>query len=257
MVRLVDTHNHLYADAFDADRHEAISRSISAGVDRILLPNIDLGSINNMHALEDAYPDNIFSMMGLHPCDVKEDFRRDLEIMYSNFSERKYVGVGEVGMDLYWDSSTKPWQEEALQIQIKWAEELNLPLSLHTRNATQEVIQILKPYKNKVTGVFHCFSESKELAHEIIKLGFKLGIGGVITFKKAGIRDVIADLGIEHLVLETDSPYLAPMPYRGKRNEPSYVRLIADEISQLTGKSIIEVAKQTTLNAESIFGLQT
>lgn len=255
MVRLVDTHNHLYVDAFDEDREEAISRSISAGVDRILLPNIDVDSIPKMHALEDAYPGKIFSMMGLHPCDVKEGFRADLELMYSKFTDRKYVGVGEVGMDLYWDSSTKPWQEEALQIQIKWAEEFNLPLSLHTRNATQEVIQILKPYKNKVRGVFHCFSESKELANEIIKLGFKLGIGGVITFKKAGIRDVIAELGIDHLVLETDSPYLAPTPYRGKRNEPAYVRLIADEIAQLTGKSTVEVAKQSTLNAESIFGL--
>ena len=255
MVRLVDTHNHLYADAFDEDRLEAISRSVNAGVDRVLLPNIDVSSINKMHALEDAFPQNLRCMMGLHPCDVKESYQKDLALMYEWFSKRPYVGVGEVGMDLYWDATTKPWQEDALRIQIEWAREFNLPLSLHTRNATQEVIQILKPYKEKVTGVFHCFSESLELAQEILKLGFKLGIGGVVTFKKAGIREVVAQLGIRDLVLETDSPYLAPTPYRGKRNEPAYVRLIADEVAQLTGRTSLEVAEQTTRNAEAIFGL--
>ncbi len=253
MVRLVDTHNHLYADAFDEDRSEVVARSIEAGVDWVLLPNIDLASIERMHHLHEKFPQNTGCMMGLHPCDVKADFKKVLAEMYSWFTKYSYVGVGEVGMDLHWDISTKDWQKEALLTQVEWAIEFGLPLSLHTRNATQEVIQLLKPYKGKVTGVFHCFSESAELAQEIIKLGFKLGIGGVITFKKAGIREVISQIGISELVLETDSPYLAPTPYRGKRNEPAFVRLIADEIASLTGNSIIEVAQRTTENALSLF----
>ena len=255
MVRLIDTHNHLYADAFDEDREAVIKRSIENGVDRVLLPNIDLDSIEKMHAVEDAYPENIKSMMGLHPCDVKGNYKEVLASMYPWIAKRNYVGIGEVGMDLHWDATTKPWQVDALNIQVEWAKEFNLPLSLHTRNATQDVIQILKPHKGKVTGVFHCFSESTELAKEIIKLGFQLGIGGVITFKKAGIREVVSEIGIEHVVLETDSPYLAPTPYRGKRNEPAYVRLIADEVAMLTGLSSIEVAEKTTQNAASVFGL--
>lgn len=253
MVKLVDTHCHLYSEEFNEDRISAVAKSIEMGVNRVLLPNIDMDSIGVMHDLEDQYPENCFSMMGLHPCYVKEDFKKDLEVMYAWFDKRKYVGVGETGMDLYWDKSTQAWQEESLNIQIEWAIEKGLAMSLHTRSATQEVIKVLKPYKGKVQGVFHCFSESKELADEIIKLGFYLGIGGVVTFKNAGIAQVVAELGIEKLVLETDSPYLAPVPYRGKRNEPSYTRYVAEKVSDVTGESLLKVAEVTSRNAEQLF----
>ena len=255
MVKLVDTHCHLYSEEFNEDRTSAVAKSIEMGVNRVLLPNIDMDSIGVMHDLEDQYPENCFSMMGLHPCYVKEDFKKDLEVMYAWFDKRKYVGVGETGMDLYWDKSTQAWQEESLNIQIEWAIEKGLAMSLHTRNATQEVIKVLKPYKGKVQGVFHCFSESKELADEIIKLGFYLGIGGVVTFKNAGIAQVVAELGIEKLVLETDSPYLAPVPYRGKRNEPSYTRYVAENVADVTGESLLKVAEATSRNAEQLFGV--
>lgn len=255
MVKLVDTHCHLYSEEFNEDRTSAVAKSIEMGVNRVLLPNIDMDSIGVMHDLEDQYLENCFSMMGLHPCYVKEDFKKDLEVMYAWFDKRKYVGVGETGMDLYWDKSTQAWQEESLNIQIEWAIEKGLAMSLHTRNATQEVIKVLKPYKGKVQGVFHCFSESKELADEIIKLGFYLGIGGVVTFKNAGIAQVVAELGIEKLVLETDSPYLAPVPYRGKRNEPSYTRYVAENVADVTGESLLKVAEATSRNAEQLFGV--
>ena len=255
MVKLVDTHCHLYSEEFNEDRISAVAKSIEMGVNRVLLPNIDMDSIGVMHDLEDQYPENCFSMMGLHPCYVKEDFKKDLEVMYAWFDKRKYVGVGETGMDLYWDKSTQAWQEESLNIQIEWAIEKGVAMSLHTRSATQEVIKVLKPYKGKVQGVFHCFSESKELADEIIKLGFYLGIGGVVTFKNAGIAQVVAELGIEKLVLETDSPYLAPVPYRGKRNEPSYTRYVAEKVADVTGESLLKVAEATTRNAEQLFGV--
>lgn len=255
MVNLIDTHNHLYADVFNEDIDAVVQRSLDAGVNRVLLPNIDKQSVEAMHALESKYPDVFKSMMGLHPCDVKENYKEVLDSLEALLPQHNYCGIGEVGMDLHWDVTTKEWQIEALMTQVQWAMERNLPLSLHTRNATQEVIQLLKPYKGKISGVFHCFSESRELADEIIKLGFYLGIGGVITFKKAGIREVIASIGIEKVVLETDSPYLAPTPYRGKRNEPSYVRLIADEVAMLTGLSTMQVSEITTLNAKNIFNL--
>ncbi len=255
MVKLVDTHCHLYSEEFNEDRTSAVAKSIEMGVNRVLLPNIDMDSIGVMHDLEDQYPKNCFSMMGLHPCYVKEDFKKDLEVMYAWFDKRKYVGVGETGMDLYWDKSTQSWQEESLNIQIEWAIEKGLAMSLHTRSATQEVIKVLKPYKGKVQGVFHCFSESIELADEIIKLGFYLGIGGVVTFKNAGIAQVVAELGIEKLVLETDSPYLAPVPYRGKRNEPSYTRYVAEKVADVTGESLLKVAEVTSRNAEQLFGV--
>jgi len=210
-------------------------------------------SVSLMHDLCDKYPVNLMPMIGLHPCDVKENYMADLEVLYEHLCTKKYVGIGEVEMDLHWDVSTKEWQKQALLTQVEWAVEKKLPLSLHTRNATLEVIQLLKPYKGKIHGVFHCFSESEELAMEIIKLGFYLGIGGVLTFKKAGIREVVKRIGIDRLVLETDSPYLAPTPYRGKRNEPAYIPIIADEIAHLTGLSAVEVAAITTKNAEDIF----
>lgn len=254
-LNLTDTHCHFYSDENSEDLQSQIDRCATLGITKILMPNIDLDSIGPMHILEDAYPDLCKSMMGLHPTYVKETYKKDLEVIYDWFNKRNYVGVGEIGMDLYWDKSTQSWQEDAFLTQIGWAVEKNLPVSIHSRSATQEVIQLLKPYKGRVTGVFHCFSESKELADEIIKLGFYLGIGGVVTFKKAGIADVIAEIGLDRIVLETDSPYLAPTPYRGKRNEPAYTRYVADKISELTGKSIEEVSQITQNNVNEVFGL--
>ena len=256
-MRLVDTHCHLYADDFNEDLVDTIERSIEAGVDKVLLPNIDLNSISAMLTLQDRFPENMFPMMGLHPCDVKEDFKSVLTQMHEKFLENRtlYCGIGEIGMDLHWDKTTEAWQIEALITQVEWAIEYKLPVSLHTRNATQKVIEILKPYKGKLTGVFHCFTESEELAQEITKLGFYLGIGGVSTFKKAGVKEVVAKIGLDRVVLETDSPYLAPVPKRGKRNEPAYTRYIAENLATVLNMPLSEVAKITTANAQSVFHL--
>lgn len=254
MVKFTDTHCHLYSDDFNEDIERVVASSISAGVNKILLPNIDVESINSMHELGSKYPENCFPMMGLHPCSVSEDYNDILETMYSLFSRNNYVGVGEVGMDLYWDKTTENIQKDALIKQIEWAVEFGLPLSLHTRNATHKVLEILKPYKGKVTGVFHCFSESRELADEIIKLGFYLGIGGVVTFKKAKIINVLHEIGIDKVVLETDSPYLAPTPYRGKRNEPAYVKNIAEFVADSLSIELEEVSKRSQNNVIQLFG---
>ncbi len=253
MVKIIDTHCHLYAEEFNEDRHEAIERALSLGVSKILLPNIDLESIEGLHALTDAYQQVCFPMMGLHPCYVKDDYHKVLDIIFDWFSKREYCAVGEIGMDLYWDKSTKDWQEDAFLQQVEFAIAKNLPLAIHSRNATHELIQLLKPFKGKVTGVFHCFSESIELANEIVKLDFKLGIGGVLTFKNAGLPTVLEQLDLQHIILETDSPYLAPVPYRGKRNEPSYTRLVADKLAEIKGIDSLELYDITSRNAEELF----
>ncbi len=253
MVKIIDTHCHLYAEEFNDDRNEAIERALSMGVSKILLPNIDLESIEGLHALTDAYQQVCFPMMGLHPCYVKEDYQKTLDIIFDWFSKREYCAVGEIGMDLYWDKSTKDWQEDAFLQQVDFAISRNLPLAIHSRNATHELIQLLKPFKGKITGVFHCFSESIELANEIIKLDFKLGIGGVLTFKNAGLPAVLEQIDLEHIILETDSPYLAPVPYRGKRNEPCYTRLVADKLAEIKGIEALELYEITSLNAEKLF----
>jgi TatD DNase family protein len=253
VVNIIDTHCHLYAEEFNDDRELAIERALAMGVSKILLPNIDLESIEGLHALTDTYQQVCFPMMGLHPCYVKEDYQSVLKVIFDWFEKRKYFAVGEIGMDLYWDKTTKSWQEDAFIQQVEFAISKNLPLAIHSRNATHELIQLLKPYKGKVTGVFHCFSESAELANEIIKLEFLLGIGGVITFKNAGLPQALENIDLKHIILETDSPYLAPVPYRGKRNEPSYTKLIADKLAEVKGISAAEIYEITTANAERLF----
>lgn len=253
MVNIIDTHCHLYAEEFNDDRELAIERALAMGVSKILLPNIDLESIEGLHALTDTYQQVCFPMMGLHPCYVKEDYQSVLKVIFDWFEKRKYFAVGEIGMDLYWDKTTKSWQEDAFIQQVEFAISKNLPLAIHSRNATHELIQLLKPYKGKVTGVFHCFSESADLANEIIKLEFLLGIGGVITFKNAGLPQALENIDLKHIILETDSPYLAPVPYRGKRNEPSYTKLIADKLAEVKGISAAEIYEITTANAERLF----
>jgi TatD DNase family protein len=253
VVNIIDTHCHLYAEEFNDDRELAIERALAMGVSKILLPNIDLESIEGLHALTDTYQQVCFPMMGLHPCYVKEDYQSVLKVIFDWFEKRKYFAVGEIGMDLYWDKTTKSWQEDAFIQQVEFAISKNLPLAIHSRNATHELIQLLKPYKGKVTGVFHCFSESAELANEIIKLDFLLGLGGVLTFKNAGLPHALEKIDLKHIILETDSPYLAPVPYRGKRNEPSYTKLIADKLAEVKGISAAEIYEITTANAERLF----
>ena len=250
---LIDTHTHLFSEAFNEDRNEVIRRSIRNGVEKMLLPNIDVSSIEPLFALCNEFPNNCLPMMGLHPGSVTEKWKDDLAVVELNLFSRKVIAVGEIGMDLYWDKTTKSWQEDAFIQQVEFAISKNLPLAIHSRSATHELIQLLKPYKGKVTGVFHCFSESAELANEIVKLDFLLGIGGVITFKNAGLPLALERVDLKHIILETDSPYLAPVPYRGKRNEPSYTRLVADKLAEVKGISAAEVYQITSENAERLF----
>ena len=256
-MRIVDTHCHLYSKDFDEDRAEVISRSIRMGVDRILLPNVDLDTVDGMHALMRDYPEICFGMIGLHPCDVGEDWERELALLFHFSDKYTYCAVGEIGLDLYWDKTTQGIQESAFIRQVEFALSKDMPIAIHSRNATHRIIELLKPFKGKgLRGVFHCFSESHELAEEIIKLeGFSLGIGGVLTFKNSGLGDVLSKIDLQHIILETDSPYLSPIPHRGKRNEPSYTRLVAEKLADVKGVSLFEVAEITTRNAEKLFGI--
>jgi TatD DNase family protein len=196
-------------------------------------------------------------MMGLHPCDVKPDYETEIAQLFSFFDTHTYCAVGEIGIDSYWDKTTQDIQEKAFLMQVEFALSKSLPIAIHSRNATHRIIEMLKPYKSKgLTGVFHCFSESVELAEEILKLGgFKLGIGGVLTYKNAGLPEVMQQIDLQHIILETDSPYLPPVPHRGKRNEPAYTRLVAEKLADVKGVSLREVADITTANAEQLFGL--
>ncbi len=252
---LIDTHAHLYLPQFDPDREEVLARAKAAGVGRVYLPNIDMSSVEALLELEAAEPDFCFPMMGLHPCSVKADWERELAGVERWLSERPFVAVGEIGLDLYWDKSTLAAQREAFRRQVRWAKELGLPIVIHSREATRQVLDLLQEeHDERLRGIFHCFSGSAEEARETVELGFYLGIGGVLTFKNAGLREAIADIPLEWLVLETDAPYLAPMPYRGKRNESAYVRLVAERLAALKNRPLEEVEAQTTANALKIFG---
>jgi TatD DNase family protein len=256
-MRLIDTHCHLYSDVFNEDREEAIANAKRMGVDRILLPNVDLQTVAGMHELVANHPGVCYPMMGLHPCDVKPDYETEIAQLFSFFDTHTYCAVGEIGIDLYWDKTTQDIQEKAFLMQVEFALSKSLPIAIHSRNATHRIIEMLKPYKSKgLTGVFHCFSESVELAEEILKLGgFKLGIGGVLTYKNAGLPEVLKQIDLQYIILETDSPYLPPVPHRGKRNEPAYTRLVAEKLADVKGVSLREVADITTANAEQLFGL--
>lgn len=251
-----DTHAHVFVEEFDGDFDNCFKRSIDAGVNRVFVPNIDENTINAVKNICSQYNENYFPMMGLHPCSVNENFEEQLKNIYNELSSLKYYGIGEVGIDLYWDKSTFQIQKEAFVRQAEWAIEFNLPVSIHSRNATDEIISIIKEKKlSKLRGVFHCFSGDFEQAQTIIDMGFYLGIGGTVTYKNSTLPDVIAKTGINNLVLETDSPYLPPVPYRGKRNETSYIPLIAYKISEILGISIEKTAEITTNNSKNIFGI--
>jgi TatD DNase family protein len=254
-LSFIDTHSHLYADEFVDDFNDVVDRAQKGGVNKILLPNIDTDSYEAMMRLSVGNPDLFKPMIGLHPCSVKlESYKTQLEYLQSKLESHTFIAIGEIGMDLYWDTSTEGAQTEALQIQCGWAAEHDLPIALHTRNATKQVIQIIKDLDlPKLTGVFHCFGDGLEEAEEIIEMGFKLGIGGVLTFKNGGLDRVIQSIDLKHLILETDAPYLAPAPYRGKRNESAYIPIIAQKLANVKETSIEEVAKITSKNAIELF----
>jgi TatD DNase family protein len=250
----IDTHTHLYSEEFNADRTDIITNAINLGVEKLYLPNVDSTSIDGMLALEHQFPNNCFPMMGLHPCSVKENYKEELATVKSWLDKRRFFAIGEIGMDLYWDKTFVKEQEFAFKQQIDWALEFNYTIVIHCRNAFDEIFEILQSYPKLPKGIFHCFSGTIEQAQRVLAFGnFKLGIGGVVTFKNSGLDKVVEQLSINDLVLETDAPYLAPNPYRGKRNESAYLPLIAKKIAEIKNISIQEVEDITTKNAEDIF----
>ncbi len=250
----IDTHTHLYSEEFNADRANVIKKAISAGVTKLYLPNIDSSSVEGMLELEKTYPENCFPMMGLHPCSVNENVEAELTLVEEWLSKRKFSAVGEIGLDLYWDKTFFELQKMAFQKQIDWAMHYDLPIVIHCRDAFDEIFEILTANQKLPKGIFHCFSGTLEQAQKLISFNkFKLGIGGVVTFKNSGLDKVVELIDMKHLVLETDSPYLAPVPFRGKRNESGYLMMIAEKVAQLKNSSIAEVAEITTKNAEEIF----
>lgn len=251
----IDTHAHLYHKQFESDRDEMLARAVDAGVKKLFLPNIDHESIEGMHSLCEAHPDLCFPMMGLHPCHVTPDFVKDLAEVERLLSDGRYYAVGEIGIDLYWDKTLLAQQQEAFRMQVRWAKELALPIAIHCRESFPEVFSIVEEENdNTLRGVFHCFTGTAEEARMVIGLGgFKLGIGGVITYPKSGLAQTMKAVGPEHCVLETDAPYLAPVPYRGKRNESGYVPLVAQALATATDRTLDDIAGITTANAEQLF----
>ena len=254
---MIDTHTHLYSDQFDSDRKEMLQRAFDKGVTKFFLPAIDSSYHEKMLALESEYPGKIFAMMGLHPCDVKpETWEKELEIVENYLKQRPFCAIGEIGIDLYWDRTTLDIQVKAFEQQIDWAIEYDIPIVIHTRESFDEVFEVIERKKHpKLRGIFHCFSGTLEQAKHAIDLGFILGIGGVVTFKNGKIDQFLHEISLEKIVLETDSPYLAPVPFRGKRNESSYVELVAGKLVDIYGKDFSEIDRITTANAEKIFGV--
>jgi TatD DNase family protein len=251
---LIDTHAHIYLPEFDNDRAAIISNAEAEGVNAIYLPAIDSTTHIAMLETEAAYP-CCKSMMGLHPCSVKEDYQKELEVVKDYLSQRNFIAVGEIGLDFYWDRTFEKEQYEAFHQQINSAVLYNLPIVIHSRNAIDECIEVVAQYST-LKGIFHCFSGSLHQAEKIMALDFMLGIGGVVTFKNGGLDRVLPHIGLSHIVLETDAPYLAPVPYRGKRNEPAYTRLVAEKIAMLLNSSTDEIAIVTTQNAKNLFGIK-
>ena len=253
---IIDTHCHLYSEEFEGDIAEVIKRAKYEGVKKFFLPAIDSSCLEGMLGLEKKYPSECFAMMGLHPCYVKENFEEELALVKNQLAARHFVAVGEIGLDYYWDKTFVEQQQQAFELQMQWALDYQLPIVIHTRNAMQETINMVKPFAAKgLTGIFHCFSGSYESAKQIVDMGFLLGIGGVVTYKNSGLPQALEQIGAENLVLETDAPYLTPIPFRGKRNESSYLKYIIEKLAEIKKLSIEEMAAITTANAERIFGL--
>lgn len=253
---LTDTHTHLYYETDPEKLSDLMQRSLDNKVCRLFLPNVDSESIPLVFSLSERYPDHCFPMLGLHPCDVKANYKEELDRISKEIAQRKVYGIGEIGIDLHWDKSTLSIQQEAFRTQINWAMNLGLPIVIHCRVAFDEIFEILNELKDdKLRGIFHCFSGTLEQAHKVIGLGFYLGIGGVLTYKNSGLDKVILDVSLEHLVLETDSPYLTPVPFRGKPNESSYLVYIAQKLADLKQVSLDEIAEVTTRNSRMVFGV--
>jgi TatD DNase family protein len=250
----VDSHAHIYADQFKEDRMDALIRAGNVGVEKIVMPNVDHSSIDDMMEIEMRSNGKCFATMGLHPCSVTKEFQRELYIVEDWLSKRKFAAIGEMGTDLYWDKTFWEEQQEAFKIQISWAKKYKLPVIIHCRETIDQTIELVEQLQDgSLTGVFHCFKGNLEQATRITKLNFYLGIGGVATFKKGGLDTVLPDTPVDRIVLETDSPYLAPTPHRGKRNEPSYIPLIAAKVAEYMKLSIGELQEQTTRNALQLF----
>lgn len=256
-MTLVDTHTHLYLSEFDADLPQAIARAINQGVEKFLIPNIDLESVEPMLKVCRQFPESCFPMLGMHPTSVKQDFRKELDSIFTHFEGNKFVAIGEIGIDLYWDKTFLKEQIEAFRFQLDFALAHDLPVVIHCRDSFQPIMDVLKDYKGKpLRGVFHAFSGPREQAELIIKQGFKLGIGGVLTYKNSKLKDVLAPIPLEHIVLETDSPYLTPVPKRGERNESAYVLYVCQKLAEIKNVPMEEVASVTTANAMELFQLQ-
>ena len=253
-MQIIDTHTHLYLKQFNQDIDEVIKRAINNGVDKFIFPAIDSSYSKQMHDLQNKYSKNIYLMSGLHPVSVKENYKDELGLVVKSLKDHNYVAVGEIGIDLYWDKTFLKQQQDAFEFQIRLAISNDLPIVIHCREGFDEIFEILDGEKcSKLRGVFHCFTGTLEQANRAINLGFKLGIGGVVTFKNGGIDKFINQISINNIVLETDSPYLSPVPFRGKRNESSYIKYVLSKLSELYGISEEELAKLTTENSKKIF----
>ncbi|MGJ8591782.1 MAG: TatD family hydrolase [Aquaticitalea sp.] len=253
---ITDTHTHLYSESFDEDRHEMIQRAIDQGVARFFIPAIDSTYTESMLQLEADFPNHIFLMMGLHPTHVKENYKEELKHVENMLAKRHFYAVGEIGIDLYWDKTTLPIQIEAFKHQIKLAKSYKLPIVIHCREAFDEIFEVLEAeHGEDLYGIFHCFTGNLEQAQKAISYNMKLGIGGVVTFKNGGIDQFLKQIDLKHIVLETDSPYLAPKPYRGKRNESAYVIKVLEKLSEIYGLSIEKIAEITTENSKDVFNI--
>ena len=255
-MQIIDTHTHLYLKEFKEDIEEVIERALNNGIEKLIFPAIDSSHMKEMHELRNKYPNSIHLMSGLHPVYVKENFKEELDVVAESLNNFNYVAIGEIGIDLYWDKTFLKEQQEAFEFQIRLAISKDLPIVIHCREGFNEIFEILVAENcSKLRGVFHCFTGNFDQAKRAIGLGFMLGIGGVITFKNGGIDKYINQIGIQNIVLETDSPYLSPVPYRGKRNESSYITHVINKLSSLYNKSELEIASLTTKNALKIFNL--
>lgn len=254
-MNIIDTHTHIYLKEFEEEGILLLDRAKTEGVTKMLLPAIDSTTHRSMLAMEQKYPEQCLSMMGLHPCSVKENYLDELAVVGGHLEQRKFIAVGETGLDFYWEKTFIEQQYNAFRKQIEWALDYKLPVVIHSRESTDECIQVVSEHQDgTLQGVFHCFSGNEMQADKIIGLGFYLGIGGVVTFKNSGLDKVVEKISLDHLVLETDAPYLAPVPFRGKRNEPAYLKYVVEKISDIKGCSIEEVIDKTTKNATKLFG---
>jgi TatD DNase family protein len=255
-MTFTDTHTHLYSEEFDLDQTDMIQRAINAGVSRMFVPSIDSKYTQKMYDLENQFPENVYLMMGLHPCYVKENYLNELAHVATELSKRKFTAIGEIGIDLFWDKSFLKQQQEAFKYQIQLAKKYKLGINIHCRDAFDEVFEVLESEKSTdLFGIFHCFTGDYKQANRTINLGMKLGIGGVATFKNGKIDQFLSQIDLQHIVLETDAPYLSPVPYRGKRNESGYTILVAQKLAEIYNLPIEEIARITTENSKAVFGI--